>query len=474
MQNEVTAIDRVGKTVAVKNHATGEMYKESYDTLVLSMGAEPIRPPIPGIESRRVFTVRNIPDTYRIKEFIDSQKPKAAIVVGGGYIGLEMAENLRDAGIVVTIVEMQDQVMGPLDYDMACDVHHHIRSKGVGLLLGTAVRSIEEKEDGLSVTTSAETLSADLLVMAIGVRPESAIAAEAGLETNGRGGIVIDNHMRTADPDIYAVGDAIEVMDFVTGQKTMIPLAGPANRQGRIAADCICGRSASYTGTQGSAILKVFDMTVATTGLNEKTAQKLGIAAEKSYTFSGSHAGYYPGATSMSVKLLFAPDTGKVLGAQITGFEGVDKRCDVIATAIRFGATVRELAQLELCYAPPYSSAKDPVNMAGMVAENLLDGLVENFHWHDVAELQKDEAALLLDIRTPYEYSRGHIEGSVNIPVDSLRERLGELEQYKEKTAYVICQVGLRGYVGCRILTQHGFRCKNLGGGYRLYQSVLG
>jgi len=470
-KSEVTAIDPKNKTVTVRKTDSGETYTESYDKLILSMGAEALLPPIPGIDSSRVFTLRNIPDTYKIKDFINRQQARSAIVVGGGYIGVEMAENLRAAGLAVTLVEMADQVIGPLDYDMACDVHRHIRTNGVKLLLNTAVKAIEESSKGLSVKTDQGDLEADFLIMAIGVRPESAIAQEAGLATNPRGGILVNEHMQTSDEDIYAAGDAVEVTDFITGQQVMIPLAGPANKQGRIAADHITGIDSRYTGTQGSAILKVFDLTVATTGINEKTAKRLGLNYDKSFTFSGSHASYYPGAVNMSIKTIYEKDSGKILGAQIVGYEGSDKRCDVIATAIRFGATAHDLTRLELCYAPPYSSAKDPVNMAGFAIENLLAGRVKNFHWHDIAALQKDKNVILLDTRTPMEFETGSIPGFRNIPLDSLRERLHELD--KSKRIYVTCQIGLRGYIACRILTQHGFDCYNLSGGYRLYSSIF-
>ncbi len=475
--SEVVAIDKKAKNVTVKNHKTGENYTESYDKLILSMGAEPIKPPIEGINSSKVFTLRNIPDTYKIKDYIDQNSLKTAAVVGGGYIGVEMAENLHSAGLDVTLIEMQDQVIAPLDFDMASDIHRHIESKGIKLLLGNAVRSVRENRsanegNGLQVALNSGELGVDMLIMAIGVKPESTIAKNAGLNVTERGAIIVGDDMLTSNPNIYAVGDAVEVTDFVTGQKAVIPLAGPANKQGRIAADNICGGNSKYTGTQGSAILKVFDMTVATTGVNEKTAKRLGLNYDKSFTYSASHASYYPGAVNMSVKTIFEKDTGKILGAQIVGFDGADKRCDVFATAIRFGATAYDLTKLELCYAPPYSSAKDPVNMAGFTIENLLTGKVKNFHWHDVKDLPRDGSVVLLDTRTKMEYANGHIEGFINIPVDELRNRLSEID--KSKKIYVTCQIGLRGYVACRILTQNGFDCYNLSGGYRLYNSIFG
>ncbi len=455
--SEVTAINRQAKTVTIKNHKTNETYTENYHKLILSPGAEPITPPIDAIHGRKVFTLRNIPDTYKIKDYITNNQPKNAAVVGGGYIGLEMAENLHSAGLDVTIFEMTNQVIAPLDYDMACDVHNHIRSKGVQLNLETKFENYEDY---------------DLIIFAVGVKPETTIAKEAELKLGERGHIVVSETMGTSDEHIYAVGDAVEVTDFVTGQSVAIPLAGPANKQGRIAADTILGGNSKYTGTQGSAILKVFDMTVATTGINEKTAKGLGLNYDKSFTYSASHASYYPGAVNMSIKTIFAKESGKILGAQIVGFDGVDKRCDVFATAIRFGATAYDLTKLELCYAPPYSSAKDPVNMAGLVVENLLTGKVKNFHWHDVGTLPRDGSVILLDTRTKMEYENGHIDGFINIPVDDLREKLSTLD--KSKKVYVTCQVGLRGYIAARILSQNGFDVYNLSGGYRLYHSIFG
>ena len=470
--HEVTAIDRAAKTVSVRNIKTQEIYTESYDKLILSPGAKPVKPPIEGIDSDKIFTLRNIPDTYKIDDFIKKQKPKTAIVAGGGYIGVEMAENLHRAGLEVTLVEMLDQVIAPLDYDMACDVHRHMESKGVVLELGNAVKSIRDTGKELVVSLNNKEITADMLIMSIGVRPDSEIAGAAGLAVNERGAIIVNPDMLTSDPDIYAVGDAIEVIDFVTGQKAVIPLAGPANKQGRIAADNICGGSSQYGGTQGSAILKVFDMTVATTGINEKTAKRLGLNYDKSFTYSASHAGYYPGAVNMSVKIIFEKEAGKILGAQIVGFDGSDKRLDVIAAAIRFGATAFDLTRLELAYAPPYSSAKDPVNMAGFTIENILTGKVQNFHWHDVRDLPRDGSVILLDTRTTAEYAQGHIEGFVNIPLDELRNRLGELD--RKKKVYITCQIGLRGYIAARILSQNGYDAYNLSGGYRLYQSIFG
>ncbi len=467
---EVTSIDRKGRTVAVLDHKTGRTYTESYDKLILSPGSMPIVPGFAGQDRSRIFTLRNIPDTYRIRDFVDTAHPRSAVVVGGGYIGIEMAENLQHAGIQVSIVEMLDHVIGPIDFDMAGDVHAHIQSKGVRLFLKNKVSSIDPAGDKLIVRLEDEALETDMVILSVGVSPDTRIAKEAGLEVNPRGAILTDSHMLTSDPDIYAVGDAVEVIDFMTGSKVFIPLAGPANKQGRIAADGICGIDSSYKGTQGTAILKCFDMTVASTGMNEKAAAAAGLEYEKSFTYSGSHASYYPGAVNMSVKLLFEKQTGKILGAQIVGFDGVDKRIDVIATAIRAGMSVHDLTELELAYAPPFSSAKDPVNMAGYVAENILGGKVRTFHWHDTAGIDREKDTLL-DVRTKFEYANGTIQGAVNIPLDSLRDRLGELD--KAKRIYVFCQVGLRGYIACRILSQNGFDCLNLSGGYRLYASIF-
>ena len=472
VNNEVTAIDRQAKTVTVKKLASGETYTESYDAIILSPGAAPLMPNIPGIDSRLVFTLRNIPDTYKIRDFIDNNRPKSVIVAGGGYIGLEMAENLKRSGLDVTVVEMADQVIAPIDYDMACDVHNHIRQKGINLILKNGVKNIKENENGLVVTLNEGELSAGMLIMSVGVKPESSLAKSAGLAVNERGGIVVDEHMKTSDDSIYAAGDAVEITDFVTGQKAMIPLAGPANKQGRIAADNICGIPSTYSGTQGSAILKVFDMTVAATGVNEKTAKRLGLDYGKSFTYSASHASYYPGAVNMCIKTLYENGSGRILGAQITGYDGVDKRCDVIATAIRANMTAHDLARLELCYAPPYSSAKDPVNMAGFVIENVLAGRMKDFHWHDVQALPRDGSVVLLDTRLALEYENGNIDGFINIPLEDLRGRLGELS--KSKKIYITCQMGLRGYVAARILSQNGFDVYNLNGGYRLYHSIYG
>jgi NADPH-dependent 2,4-dienoyl-CoA reductase/sulfur reductase-like enzyme/rhodanese-related sulfurtransferase len=465
--SEVTAVHPKEKTVEIKEMATGRVYRERYDKLILSPGAAPLRPPIEGIDDKRIFTLRNIPDTDGIKSMVDAIGSGRAVVVGGGFIGLEMAENLAHRGIKVTIVEMADQVMTPIDYEMAHMVHNHLLRKGVDLYLKDGVKRFIPKTQCVTVETTGGTLiDCDMVLFSAGVRPENKLAVDAGLETGDRGGIRVNDALQTSDPDIFAVGDAIETRDYVTGSPVMVPLAGPANKQGRIAADNVSGRRSTFKGTLGTAVAKVFDLTVASTGKNEKSLKAMNIAYKKSYTTSGSNASYYPGAESMSIKLLFSPSSGHILGAQIVGGKGVDKRIDVIATAIKGGLTVFDLEELELAYAPPYSSAKDPVNMAGFVASNILKGDVETIYTEDIAALDMDRH-VILDLRTPFEVQRfGSIKNALNIPVDNLRERLGELD--KGKTYILYCAVGLRGYIGYRILTQHGFRAKNLSGGMTL------
>ncbi|MCL2066438.1 MAG: FAD-dependent oxidoreductase [Treponema sp.] len=470
VQSEALSIDRESKTVEIKDRRTGKTYSESYDKLLLSPGGAPIKPPIEGINSEQVFTLRNMSDTDKIKEYIQKNHPKSAAVVGGGFIGIEMAENLSEAGLEVSIIELSDQVIAPLDIDIACDVHHHLRRHRVSLHLNNGLQRIIEQNNSLSIELSKGSIKADMVILAIGVRSESLLAKDAGLKVNERGGIVTDRHMLTSDPDIYAAGDAVEVTDFVTGQAAMIPLAGPANKQARIAADNICGIQSEYTGTQGSAVIKVFDMTVASTGINEKTAKRLALNYDKAFLWLTGHAGYYPGTSSMSMKVIFEKESGKILGAQIAGYDGVDKRCDVLATAIRAGMTAADLTRLELCYAPPYSSAKDPVNMAGYVIENILTGKTKSFHWHDVDALPRDGSVTLLDVRTRGEIIHEGMNGFTNIPLDSLRERLGELDP--SKPVYIVCHSGLRSYIAARILTQNGFDAFNLSGGYRLYNAV--
>ena len=468
---EVISINKEEKTIIAKNLKTGEEYTESYDKLILSMGAEPIKPDIKGIDSSRVFTLRNIPDTIRIKGYIDEESPESAVVVGGGYIGVEMAENLKLAGLDVTIVELSDHLISPLDIELSADVHRYIRDKGIKLILSNGVKEIQEAGDKLVAKLNDGQVDTDMIIMAVGVKPETDLAKAAGIAVNAKGSIIVNEYMETSEKDICAVGDAVEVKHFVTGQKAFIPLAGPANKQGRIAADNICGIKSRFKGSQGSSILKIFDMTIAMTGINERTAEALGLNYDKVYTYSPSHATYYPGAKNMSIKTIFEKDTGKILGAQIIGFDGVDKRCDVLATAIRAGMTGFDLAELELCYAPPFSSAKDPVNMVGFVIENTIKGIVKNFHWHDVESLPRDGSVTLLDVRTPAEVARGKIDGFVHIPLDSLRENIDKLD--KSKPVYVYCHSDLRSYIACRILMGHGFDAYNLSGGYRLYESIM-
>lgn len=468
--SEVIRIDRESKTVFVRDK-TENIYRESYDYLILSPGAEPVIPPVEGVKAEAVFTLRNIEDTFRIKDYINSRKPGSAVVAGAGYIGLEMAENLHALGLKVSVIELSDHVIQPLDPDMAAEVHRHMTRKGVNLFLNRAVTAI--RFDGGSydvLMDNGKSLKTDMVILAVGVRPESSLARDAGLELGIRGCIVTDNRMRTSDPFIYAVGDAVETADIVSGKKVYVPLASPANRQARIAADNIAGIASTYDGTLGTSILKVFDMTVAMTGNNERVLKQSGVEYEKSFTYSASNAGYYPGAAFMTIKLLFRKNNGKILGAQITGSKGVDKRIDVLATAIKAGMTVHDLARLELSYAPPYGSAKDPVNIAGYVASNILDGIVKVFHWHDIDFLDPDKVTIL-DVRTQEEYRRGTLKGAVNIPLDDLRNRLSELD--KSKPVYVFCQVGFRGYVAARILSQNGFRdVYNLSGGYRLFRMI--
>lgn len=465
--NEAVKINPEENTITIKNLQNGESYTEKYDNLILSPGAEPIIPNIKGIESANVFTLRNIPDTLKIKNYIDTEKPESAVVIGGGYIGVEMAENLAKAGLEVSIVELADHLIAPLDFDMAADVHRYIKEKGIELFLNNGVTAIEHNR----ILLQKGEINADMVIMSVGVRPETAIAKACGIETNSRGSIIVDSKMHTNIPNIYAVGDAVEIKNFITNAPSFIPLAGPANKQGRIAADNIAGYESEYTGTQGSAVLKLFDMTVATTGLNEKSAQLSKIDYDKVYIYSSSHASYYPNGNMMSIKALWDKKSLKIIGAQITGFDGVDKRMDVIASAIRFGGKITDLTQLELCYAPPFSSAKDPVNMLGFTAENIISGKIKQFFWNEVETLPRDNSVTLLDVRTVTEFKRGKIDGFINIPLDSLRARIDEIP--KDKPVYVHCHSGLRSYIACRILQGNGYDCYNLAGGWRLYESVI-
>ncbi|ERG65969.1 MULTISPECIES: CoA-disulfide reductase [Exiguobacterium] len=466
---EVTKINRAEKTVSVKNVKTGETYDESYDVLVLSPGAKPIRPNIPGIEEAEdIFTLRNIPDTDKIRSYVDDKAPKHATVIGGGFIGIEMAENLRERGVDVTLVEMADQVMTPLDREMVSPVHEHMRLHGVDLQLSDGVDSFSEKGKRVHLK-SGRVIETDMVVLSIGVVPESSIATEAGLETGIRGAIRVNEKMLTSDPNIYAIGDAVEVLDYIFKEPTVVPLAWPANRQGRLVADIINGRDVKYNGTMGTGIAKVFDMTVASTGWNEKRLTAAGKEFEAVHVHPGSHAGYYPGSTPVSLKLLFHPTTGEIYGAQGVGMNGVDKRIDVIATAMKGGLTVLDLPDLELSYAPPFSSAKDPVNMIGYVASNVVLGDNEVVHWNEIDELVQN-GATLLDVRDESEHELGKIPGSINVPLNSLRDHLDNYS--KDETIYVTCQVGLRGYLASRILRQNGFKVKNLSGGYKTWSQV--
>lgn len=470
VRHEVTSIDPARKVVTVRDHLGDREYEESYDKLILSPGAEPIRPPIPGLDDQRVFTLRSIADTLRIHEYIHSNDVKRALVIGGGFIGLEMAENLAIKGIAVTVVELSDHVLANLDYDMSCEVHRYLRKKGLTLHLGRGVKTVAGQKDGLVVALDdGQEVATQMIILAAGVRPESDLAKAAGLACGVRGAVVVNDHLQTSDPDIYAGGDATQVRHFVSGQPVHIPLAGPANKHGRIIADNICGLDSTYKGTQGTSILKLFDMAVATTGLSEVAAKAALMPVEKVHLVSPSHATYYPGASSMSIKVLFDPADGKIIGAQLVGFEGVDKRCDVLATAIRAGMSGQDLTELELAYAPPFSSAKDPVNMAGYMIENAVSGKVSLAHWEDI--LRSEEAVQILDVREKYEQQMGAMPDVIHIPLGQLRNRLDELD--KSRPVYVHCRSGQRSYLACRILSQQGFDCKNISGGFLLCASLI-
>jgi CoA-disulfide reductase len=466
--NEVIKINRAEKYVTIRDLQNNNTYEEKYDKLVLSPGATPIRPPIPGINTSNIFTLRNIPDTLAIKSYIDNRSVSHAVVVGGGFIGIEMAENLVERGLKVTVVELAKQVMAPLDYEMAAYVHQHLKFKGVELYLSDGVKGFEKIDEKTTAVhlQSGKELRTNLIIFGVGVKPESTLASGAGLDTGIRGAIQVDSHLQTNDPDIFAIGDAIEIKDFVTNIPAHIPLAGPANKQGRIVANNICGIDSIYKGTQGTSIAKIFNLVIATTGDNEKILKKFNIPYQKSYTQNSSHAGYYPGAVPMSIKLLFSPDDGKILGAQIVGYEGVDKRIDVLATALRANMTVYDLEELELAYAPPFSSAKDPVNIAGFVAANILKGDMKAIYWDEIDNLDTTQITLL-DVREEIEFKLGKIEGTTHIPLHELRTRYEEIP--KEKDVIIYCQAGQRGYYAARILTQLGFNVKNLSGGYKAY-----
>jgi len=472
IRHEVTAIHPERKTVSVRNLETGEEFEESYDKLVLSPGAKPAQPRLPGVGLDKLFTLRTVEDTFRIKEYINTHHPKSAVLAGGGFISLELAENLRKIGMDVTIVQRPKQLMNPFDADMASFIHAETRKHGVKLALGYTVEGFEEKSGGVDVLLKDNApRHADMVVLAIGVTPDTALAKQAGLELGLKGSIVVNDRMETSVPDIYAAGDAVQVKHYVTGENALISLAGPANKQGRIIADNICGGDSRYLGSQGSSVIKVFDMTAAATGINETNAKKTGLDADSVILSPMSHAGYYPGGKLMTMKVVFEKETYRLLGAQIVGYEGVDKRIDVLATAIHAGLKATQLKNLDLAYAPPYSSAKDPVNMAGFMIDNIANGTLKQWHLADVDKLPRDGSVTLLDVRTEEEYTSGHIEGFRNIPVDELRERLNEIEV--GKPVYVICQSGLRSYIACRILKGSGYEAYNFAGGFRFYDAVM-
>ena len=475
VRHEVTAIHSDRKTVSVKNLETGEEFEESYDKLILSPGAKPTQPKLPGVGLEKVFTLRTVEDTFRIKEYINKSHPKSAVLAGGGFISLELAENLRELGMDVTIVQRPKHLMNPFDADMASFIHAEMRRHGIRLALGHEVEGFEEKDCGVDVLIKdGAPLHADMVALAIGVTPDTRLAKEAGLELGIKGSIVVNDKMETSVKDIYAAGDAVQVKHFVTGEDAVISLAGPANKQGRIIADNICGGDSRYKGSQGSSVLKIFDLTAAATGLNETNAKKSGLDADKIILSPMNHAGYYPGGRLMTMKVVFEKGTYRLLGAQIIGYDGVDKRIDVLATAIRAGMSATDLKDLDLAYAPPYSSAKDPVNMAGFMTDNISEGILKQWHLEDIEEVKnlcREGKAALLDVRTVEEYASGHVDGFVNIPVDELRERIVEVE--KGKPVYVMCQSGLRSYIASHILEGNGYDAYNFSGGYRFYSAVM-
>lgn len=472
VRHEVTALHPERKTVSVTDLATGRTLEESYDKLILAPGARPTQPRLPGVGLERVFTLRTVEDTFRIKEFIQKNKPRSAVLAGGGFIGLELAENLRELGMEVTIVQRPKQLMNPFDADMAALIHAEMRRHGVQLALGSTVEGFASTNRGVEVLRKDEpSLQADMVVLAIGGTPDTALAKSAGLALGIKDSILVNDRMETSVPDVYAAGDAVQVRHAVTGQDALISLAGPANKQGRIIADNICGMDSRYTGSQGSSVVKVFSMTAAATGVNEKNARNAGFDPEAVILSPMSHAGYYPGGRLMTMKLVYDRPTLRVLGAQIVGYEGVDKRIDVLATAIHAGMTAPQLKGLDLAYAPPYSSAKDPVNMAGFMAEDLDQGLVQQWRAEDEPALPRDGSVQLVDVRTQAEYAAGHIDGFINLPVDQLREHLEQLD--KTKPVYLVCQSGLRSYIASRILKGSGFECSHLAGGYRFYAAVV-
>lgn len=473
VRSEVTSVDLKDKTVKVHDIAANRDYTESYDKLIISTGAEPIKPPMPGIEDSRIFSLRNVPDMDKIKSYINQHKPRRAVVIGGGFIGLEMVENLHDAGLDITLIEKSNQVMAPIDFSMASIVHRHLIQKNVSLLLEEGVAKFESIEDGINVgLESGGSVTADMVILSIGVRPEVKLAKDAGLQLGSMGGIKVDDYMQTSDSSVYALGDATEVFNPVINKHTLVPLAGPANKQARIVADNILeGNKYTYKGTIGTSIAKVFDLTVAAAGASSKLLNREKIEHISSYTHGSSHAGYYPEALPLSIKIIFSPEDGRLLGAQVVGYDGVDKRIDLFAQVIKKGGTIYDLQEIEHAYAPPYSSAKDPVNMAGFVAENILKRKVNIIQWRDIPSIDKTKA-MIIDSRTKEEYDFGHIEGAINIPVDEIRSRLNEMP--RDKKIIVYCAVGLRGYIASRILMQHGYNdVYNLSGGYRTYSCAI-
>ena len=472
IHHEVISIHPDRKTVSVKNLENGEIFEENYDKLILSPGAKPTQPRLPGVGIDKLFTLRTVEDTFRIKEYINKNHPKSAVLAGGGFIGLELAENLRELGMDVTIVQRPKQLMNPFDPDMASMIHNEMRKHGIKLVLGYTVEGFKEKDNGVEVLLKDNpSLQADMVVLAIGVTPDTVLAKEAGLELGIKESIVVNDRMETSVPDIYAAGDAVQVKHYVTGNDALISLAGPANKQGRIIADNICGGDSRYLGSQGSSVIKVFDMTAATTGINETNAKKSGLEVDTVILSPMSHAGYYPAGKVMTMKVVFEKESYRLLGTQIIGYEGVDKRIDVLATAIHAGLNANQLKDLDLAYAPPYSSAKDPVNMAGFMIDNIAKGTLKQWHLEDMDKISKDKDVVLLDVRTVGEFSRGHIDGFKNIPVDELRERISEIE--KGKPVYLICQSGLRSYIASRILEGNGYETYNFSGGFRFYDAVV-
>ena len=471
VHHEVTAIHPERKTVTVQNLETGAVFDECYDKLLLSPGAQPTQPKLPGIGIDKLFTLRTVEDTFRIKEYINQYHPRSVVLAGGGFIGLELAENLRQIGMDVTIVQRPKQLMNPFDPDMAAFLHAEMRKHGIHLAMGYTVEGFEGKNGGVDVLLKdAAPIHADMVILAIGVTPESKLAKDAGLALGIKGSILVNDRMETSVPDIYAVGDAVQVKHYVTGEASLISLAGPANKQGRIAADNICGGDSRYAGSQGSSIIKVFNLTAAVTGINETNSRRAGLPVDSVILSPMSHAGYYPGGKVMTMKVVFERESFRLLGAQIIGYDGVDKRIDVLATAIHAGMKATELKELDLAYAPPYSSAKDPVNMAGFMIDNIASGVLKQWHMDKLDDLLQNDSVILLDTRTVGEFNRGHIPGFRNIPVDDLRDRIAELEP--GKPVYVICQSGLRSYIACRILAGFGFDAYNFSGGYRFYEAV--